>query len=121
MSFFDKARENIGKVGESDFVTRLKQSFDYTMEKSLKLVSDESLADAIISAAKKQEKVNEILKERGSNYRISDLDVEFSVSPAIVFGIRRLLESEDTSPGSPEQMTVASPVRLEKETGEMDG
>jgi hypothetical protein len=46
------------------------------------------------SAVSKQEDVNKVLKEKGSNYRISDVEIEMGVPPKLIFGIRRKSEGE---------------------------
>ncbi|HBQ44922.1 MAG TPA: hypothetical protein DD716_04655, partial [Thiomicrospira sp.] len=38
--------------------------------------SDEVLANTIIKSVKKQERINILLKEKGSNYRVSDINLE---------------------------------------------
>ncbi len=73
MGLLDKAKEISDKVGES--IT----SFS----------SDEVIADTIIKAVEKQEKVNAILKAKGSNYRVSDIDLGMGVPPSVTFGVRR--------------------------------
>ena len=76
MALFDKAKELSGKV----------------MDKTMQFSSDELIADTIIMSMKKQEKVNAILKDRGSNYRITGVDLEMGVPPKMVFGVRRISE-----------------------------
>ena len=76
MALFDKAKELSSKV----------------MDKTLEFSSDELIADTIILSMKKQEKVNAILKERGSNYRVSGVDLEMGVPPRMIFGVRRIAE-----------------------------
>jgi len=60
MTIFDKAKELSNKV----------------MDKTTEFSSDELIADTIILSMKKQEKVNAILKQRGSNYRVTGVDLE---------------------------------------------
>ena len=76
MGILDKAKKLTEKVTES--VTEFS--------------SDEVIANAIIKAVEKQEKVNAILKEKGSNYRVSDIDLEMGIPPTISFGVRRVRE-----------------------------
>ena len=76
MKIFDKAREITDKVVES--VT----SFS----------SDDVIANTVIKAVEKQEKVNAILKEKGCNYRVSDIELGMGVPPTVTFGVRRLDE-----------------------------
>lgn len=78
MSLFDKAKEVGSKVSES--IT----SFS----------DDEVIANTVIKAVAKQEKVNAILKEKGCNYRLSDIDLGMGIPPSVTFGVRRLKESE---------------------------
>ena len=80
MGLLDRAKEISGKVGES--VT----SFS----------SDEVIANTVIKAVAKQEKVNAILKEKGCNYRVADIDLGMGIPPSVSFGVRRVegIESE---------------------------
>lgn len=71
---------------------KTKQVTSKMLDKAINFSSDELLADTIMTAVKKQEKVNEILRQRGSNYRVSDIDLQIGVPPTVVFGIRRLHE-----------------------------
>lgn len=50
-------------------------------------LGDDFLADFIIRFTAKQEHINELLKEKGSNYRIGNLEVEFGVPPKATFVI----------------------------------
>jgi len=79
MSLFDKAKQISSKVAD----------------KAADFSSDELLADTIIKAVKKQEKVNAILKEKNSNYRVSELDLQMGIPPTVVFGIRRVLNQDE--------------------------
>ena len=83
MSIFDKAKELGDKVNES--VT----SFS----------SDEVIANTIVKAVEKQEKVNALLKEKGCNYRVSDIDVGMGIPPSVTFGVRRLEDFENRVDG----------------------
>ncbi len=76
MAFFDKAKELSVKV----------------MDKTTEFSSDELIADTIMAAMKKQEKVNDILKQRGSNYRVNGVDLEMGIPPKVIFGVRRIEE-----------------------------
>ena len=75
MSIFDKAKEITDKVTEFS--------------------SDEVIASAIMKAVKKQENVNALLKEKGSNYRVSDIELEMGLPPTISFGVRRVSEKAE--------------------------
>lgn len=87
MSLLDKAKEFSNRVAE----------------KTVEFSSDEVIADTIIKAVDKQEKVNVILKARGSNYRISSLNLEMGIPPSVSFGIRRVPEA-----GEDEEIIKAS-------------
>lgn len=78
MSIFDKAKE------VSDKVT----------ERAVSFSSDELIADTVMKAVEKQEKVNAILQKRGSAYRVSDIDLQMGIPPTVTFGIRRLHDGE---------------------------
>lgn len=54
--------------------------------------SDEVVASTIMKAVKKQEKVNILLKEKGSNYRVAGIDLQMGIPPTISFGVRRVNE-----------------------------
>ncbi len=89
MNIFDKAKDIQQKV----------------FDKSAEFSSDEIIADVIIKAVEKQEKVNAILKEKGFNYIVSDLDLSMGIPPTITFGIRRI----STKPKKIEQVQVDNP------------
>ena len=76
MKLFDKAKELTDKVTES--IT----SFS----------SDEVIANTVIKAVEKQERVNAILKEKGCNYLVSDIELGMGVPPTVTFGVRRVDE-----------------------------
>jgi hypothetical protein len=77
MKILDKAKALSDKVNES--IT----SFS----------SDEVIANTIIKAVEKQEKVNELLKEKGCNYRVADIELGMGVPPTVTFGVRRIGEN----------------------------
>ncbi len=79
MGLLDKAKELSDKVNES--VTAFS--------------SDDVIANTIIKAVEKQEKVNAILKENGCNYRVSDIDLGMGIPPSVTFGVRRIDETSD--------------------------
>ncbi len=79
MSFLDKAKELSNKVAE----------------KTVEFSSDKVIADTIIKATDKQEKVNAILRTRGSNYRVSSINLSMGIPPGVSFGIRRVKEDGD--------------------------
>jgi hypothetical protein len=74
MSIFEKAKEISEKV----------------VEKTVQFSSDELIAETIIKAVKKQESVNHILKEKCSNYRINEIDLQIGIPPTVSFGIHRI-------------------------------
>ncbi len=79
MGLLDKAKELTDKV--SDSIT------DFS--------SDEVIATTIIKAVNKQEKVNVLLKDKGSNYRVSDIELQMGIPPTVTFGVRRINENSD--------------------------
>jgi len=81
MNILGKAKELSGKM----------------VDKVTEFSSDELIADTIMKAVEKQEKVNEVLKQRGSPYRVSDMDLQMGVPPTIVFGVRRISEQSEES------------------------
>ncbi len=89
MSILDKAKELSNKV----------------TEKVVEFSSDELIADTIIKAVEKQEKVNLILQEKGCLYRVNDLDLEMGIPPTLVFGIRRL-PAENRQPSQKERNSI---------------
>ncbi len=78
MGFLDKAKELGSKVNES----------------ISDLSSDEMIANTIIKAVEKQEKVNVILKEKGANYRVADMELNMGIPPTVTFGVRRISEED---------------------------
>ncbi len=68
---------------------------DKVTESVAEFSSDEIIANSIIKAVNKQEKVNAILKEKGSNYRVSDIDLGMGIPPTISFGVRRVNENAE--------------------------
>jgi hypothetical protein len=91
VKLFDKAKEVSSKVTES------LTSFD----------SDEAIANTVIKAVAKQEKVNAILKEKGSNYRVADIELGMSVPPSVTFGVRRVNDVQNSD--EIEQVTADVP------------
>ncbi len=90
MGILDKAKELTDKVSNS--VTEFS--------------SDEVIATVVMKAVEKQEKVNALLKEKGSNYRVNDIELQMGIPPTITFGVRRnsdkdesKLESSDVEEG----------------------
>lgn len=79
LSILDKAKELSSKA----------------VEKAVEFSSDELIADTIIKAVEKQEKVNALLEKKGAAYRVNDIDLEMGVPPTVVFGIRRIAEKKN--------------------------
>ncbi len=79
MGILDKAKELGGKVNEAVAA----------------FSSDEVIANTIIKAVKKQENINEILKQKGSNYRVADIELGMGIPPTVTFGVRRVKEVSD--------------------------
>ncbi len=76
---------------------KAKELGDNVNESVTAFSSDEVIANTVIKAVEKQENVNAILKEKGCNYRIADIDLGMGIPPSITFGVRRVNESEDSS------------------------
>ena len=87
MGILDKAKELGDKVNESV------SSFS----------SDEVIANTVIKAVEKQEKVNAILKAKGSNYRLADIDLGMSIPPSVTFGVRRIDDEKGESSSNSEE------------------
>ncbi len=79
MGLLDKAKELTDKVSES--ITEFS--------------SDEVIANTIMKAVGKQEKVNALLKVKGSNYRVSDIELQMGIPPTVTFGVRRVNVNND--------------------------
>lgn len=92
MSIFDKAKEISDKV----------------KDKAVEFSSDELIADTIIKAVEKQDKVNAVLAERGSSYRVNDIDLQMGIPPTVTFGIRRIHNEHDADQGeeTPDRLSV---------------
>jgi hypothetical protein len=95
MGILDKAKEISGKVTES----------------VSEFSSDEVIANTIIKAVEKQEKVNNLLKEKGSNYRVSDIELEMGIPPTVSFGIRRVDNKTENSSPDTEPLEIESDPR----------
>ena len=79
MGILDKAKELGDKVNESIAT----------------FSSDEVIANAVIKAVGKQESINEILKQKGSNYRVVDIELGMGIPPTVTFVVRRVKEVSD--------------------------
>jgi hypothetical protein len=85
----------LNKAKDSELFSKAKKMAWKLKDKSLDLIGDETLAEMIMAAVSKQEDVNKVLEEKGSNYRISDIEIEMGIPPKLIFGIRRKSESEE--------------------------
>ncbi len=85
----------LNKAKDSELLSKAKKMAGKVKDKSLGLIGDETLAEMIMAAVSKQEDVNKVLKEKGSNYRISDVEIEMGIPPKLIFGIRRKSENEE--------------------------
>ena len=85
MSILDKAK------GFAESVSGAVTGFD----------SDEAIANTIIKAVEKQEKVNALLKAKGAKYRVSDIELGMGIPPSVTFGVRQVDdgETEETNGG----------------------
>lgn len=79
MGILDKAKEIGDKVNESVAT----------------FSSDEVIAKTVVKAVEKQEKVNAILKEKGCNYRVADIELGMGIPPTVTFGVRRVQDTEE--------------------------
>ena len=79
MGILDKAKELGDKVNETIAT----------------FSSDEVIANTVIKAVGKQENINEILKQKGSNYRVADIELGMGTPPTVTFGVRRVKEVSD--------------------------
>jgi hypothetical protein len=73
-------------------INKAKELSGQAVEKAGDLAGDDLMVNAILRAIKKQDRVNELLKEKGSDYRISDIQVGNNIPPKISFSVARELE-----------------------------
>ena len=73
MSLIDKAKELSGQA----------------VEKAGDLGGDDLIVNTIIRGAEKKDRINELLKAKGCDYRISGIEVENSIPPKIAFSVER--------------------------------
>ncbi len=92
MSILDKAKALSAKV----------------TDKAVEFSSDELIADIIIKAVIKQEKVNIILQEKGCDYRVNELDLEMGIPPTVVFGIHRINKIDSNTTDEEKNLTSTS-------------
>lgn len=74
---------------------KAKQLGDKVSESVTTFSSDEVIANTVIKAVEKQEKVNELLNQKGSNYRVADIELSMGIPPTVTFGVRRVKEAKD--------------------------
>lgn len=79
MSILDKAKSLGEKVNESVAT----------------FSSDEVIANTVIRAVEKQEKVNEILRQKGCNYRVAGIELGMGIPPTVTFGVLRVNENSE--------------------------
>ena len=70
-------------------INKAKEVSGQAVEKVNELAGDDLIANTIIRMVEKQERINEILSEKGLNYRISGIEVENSLPPKAVFTVTR--------------------------------
>lgn len=87
-------------------------------EKAKSYSADELIADSIIKASKKKEKVNVILEEKGSLYRISDLELDMDFPPTVVFKVGKIpMENSQSKPKKMKQIQSTKESIASVETG----
>ena len=74
---------------------KAKKLSDQVSESVTSFSSDAVIANTIIKAVEKHERVNALLQEKGANYRVSDIELGMGIPPTVSFGVRRLDESDD--------------------------
>ena len=74
---------------------KAKKISDQVSESVTSFSSDAVIANTIIKAVEKQERVNALLQEKGANYRVSDIELGMGIPPTVSFGVRRLDENAD--------------------------
>ena len=74
-------------------------------QKVVKYSADELIADTIIIAAKKQEKVNIILQKKGCLYRIDHLELDIDFPPSVLFKVSALA-NEAAQPSQQETKSI---------------
>ena len=76
MSLIDKAKELSGQA----------------VEKVGDLGGDDLIVNTIIRGAEKKERINLLLEEKGSDYRIVGIDVDNSIPPKTSFSVEKQSE-----------------------------
>lgn len=86
---------------------KVKELGDKVSESVTAFSSDEVIANTIIKAVDKQEKVNALLQAKGAIYRVSDIELGMGIPPTVTFGVRRISEGTETDS---ELLTVRSEI-----------
>ena len=117
MGLMDKARltaeqARIGVLGEPDAATapasgRAAAAVSSFIEK----INPGLLADLIIHATSAQEKANRALKDKGSQYRISEMYLTASIPPQVGFYIARIGDEESEVPKKIPVKKAAAPAK----------
>ena len=87
MGLVDKAKE-LGQQAAG----KAKELSEQAALKVNELGGDDLIADAIIRAAEKRERVNAILREKGCGWRIDGMEVANSIPPVAVFTLSKTEE-----------------------------
>jgi hypothetical protein len=83
------------RVNSMGILDKAKELGDKVNESIATFSSDEVIANAVIKAVGKQENINEILKQKGSNYRVADIELGMGIPPTVTFGVRRVKEASN--------------------------
>jgi hypothetical protein len=83
------------RVNSMGILDKAKELSDKVTESVVAFSSDEVIANTVIKAVKKQENINEILKQKGSNYRVADIELGMGIPPTVTFCVRRVKEVSD--------------------------
>ena len=67
----------------------LRASCRQSRRNSRDLGGDDLIVNTIIRVAKKRDRVNRLLEEKGCEYRITGIEVENSIPPKVVFSVAR--------------------------------
>jgi hypothetical protein len=81
------------RVNSMGILDKAKELGDKVNESIATFSSDEVIANTVIKAVGKQENINEILKQKGSNYRVADIELGMGIPPTVTFGVRRVKEA----------------------------
>ena len=79
------------------------------------------LADLIIKATAAQEKANIALRERGSPYRIAEINITATIPPQIGFAVARMGDMDELDDPSSLEMLEEGVVDAEIPTVSLDG